>query len=324
MEDNITPVIEINNLHKSFLTGFWRKKVDVLNGVNIEVYPGETFGLLGPNGAGKTTSLKILVGLLKASRGQVKIFGQSPQNPKLRTRIGFLPEHPSVYAYLTGEEFLKLCGKFFNLSRSQIHHRIPELLSKVGLDHKAARKQIRTYSKGMMQRLGFAQALINDPDLLLLDEPMSGLDPMGRYDVKELILHLKEQGKTILFNSHILSDVEAICDRVGILVDGHIVTEGTINELARPLDNVYQLIVKGLKSTGKNNLKRLCLRAEELEEDKFETTYNSLEAALKAVAVARQSGGVLVELRTHRRSLEELFVTLVSEARDNAERIHTP
>lgn len=309
-----TALIEIENLHKTFYTGFWRKKNDVLKGIDLQVYAGETFGLLGPNGAGKTTTIKTLAGLIKPGTGTVKLMGQSPWNPKVRQHMGYLPEHPTVYPYLTGHEFLWLCGSFFNISKTVCKQRIPELLEQVHLSDADARKQTHTYSKGMMQRLGFAQALIHNPELLLLDEPMSGLDPLGRHDVKELVLSLKKQGKTILFNSHILSDVEAICDRVGILVDGRMVLAKPVHQLQRPLDNLYHLRVQRLDKLGITNLKRLSLRCVH-QKGTVEASFNSLEQALKAISVVRQSGGDLLELRTHFQSLEEVFVKEVAKAR---------
>lgn len=310
-----TALIEIENLHKTFYTGFWRKKSDVLKGVDLQVYAGETFGLLGPNGAGKTTTIKTLAGLVKPGTGVVKVMGKNPWNPSVRQHMGYLPEHPTVYPYLTGYEFLHLCGQFFNVPKNVCKQRIPELLTQVNLSEADARKQIRTYSKGMMQRLGFAQALIHDPDVLLLDEPMSGLDPLGRYDVKELVLNLKKQGKTILFNSHILSDVESICDRVGILVDGRVVLVKPVHQLQRPLDNLFHLRVQRLDKLGVTNLKRLSLRCVH-KKGMVEASFNSLEQALKAVSVVRQSGGDLLELRTHFQSLEEVFVKEVKKAKE--------
>ncbi len=311
-----TALIEIEDLHKNFYTGFWRKKTSVLKGVNLEVYAGETFGLLGPNGAGKTTTIKTLAGLVKAGKGQVQIMGKNPWDPRVRQQMGYLPEHPTVYPYLTGNEFLILCGRFFKLSKAECKRRIPELLEQVNLSEEAAKKQIRTYSKGMMQRLGFAQALIHDPELLLLDEPMSGLDPLGRHDIKELVLSLKKRGKTILFNSHILSDVESICDRVGILVDGQVVLTKPVHQLQRPLDNLYHLRVQRLDKLGVTNLKRLSLRCVH-KKGNVEASFNSLEQALKAVSVVRQSGGDVLELSTHFQSLEEVFVKEVRKARED-------
>lgn len=308
-------IIDIEGLNKHFYHGFWRKRIQVLNGVDLQVYQGETFGLLGPNGAGKTTTLKAIVGLIKPGEGQVKILGKSPWNPGIRQYLGYLPEQPYVYGYLTGLEFLQLCGQFFRLPARQLKARVPQLLELVKLSEKDSRKQIRTYSKGMTQRLAFAQALINDPQLLLLDEPMSGLDPLGRHDVKELILNLKSQGKTILFNTHILSDVEALCDRVGIMVNGRLVLSGSIQQLYRPMDNLYQMRVQRLDKLGLTNLKRLSLRCVALDRGQTEATFNSLDQALKAVQVVRQSGAELLELKTHHQNLEELFVKEVEKAR---------
>jgi len=316
--DAYTAAIDIQGLTKTFHVGFWRKKVEVLKGVDLQVFAGETFGLLGPNGAGKTTTIKTLVGLVKPDQGDVLIMGQSPSNTRNRMQMGYLPELPSVYAYLTAYEFLQLCGSFFNLSPRLIRQRIPQLLDRVQLSETAARKQIRTYSKGMMQRLGFAQALINDPQLLLLDEPMSGLDPLGRHEVKELVLELKREGRTILFNSHVLSDVEALCDRVGIMVDGKIVLTGKMQQLLRPMDHLYHMQIHKLDKLGHTNLKRLSLRCVEHKPGMVEATFNNLEKALKALAVARQSGGELIELKTHYRSLENLFVDEVNKAQTQA------
>lgn len=309
------PVIHIEDLHKHFFLGFWRKKVDVLRGVDLEIYAGETFGLLGPNGAGKTTTIKTLAGLIKSGSGQVQVMSKSPWDPKVRQNIGYLPENPTVYTYLTGYEFLHLCGQFFRIPTRQLKTRIPHLLEQVDLSPQAARKQIKTYSKGMMQRLGFAQALINNPDILLLDEPMSGLDPIGRHDVKQLILSLKEQGKTILFNSHILSDVESLCDRIGIMVNGKIVLTGPMAQLQRPMENLYQLRVQRLDKLGHTNLKRLSLRCINTGQGQIEATFNNLDQALKAITVVRQSGGELLELTTHYQDLEALFVKEVEKAR---------
>ncbi len=313
--DAYSAAIDIQGLTKTFRIGFWRKRTEVLRGVDLQIAPGETFGLLGPNGAGKTTTLKILTGLVRPDDGEVQILGHSPANTRNRRLIGYLPETPVVYTYLTGYEFLRLCGDFFRLSPRQLQQRIPQLLDRVQLSDASARKQIRTYSKGMMQRLGFAQALINDPQLLLLDEPMSGLDPLGRHDVKELILELKRERRTILFNSHILSDVEALCDRIGIMADGKILLTGQMQQLLRPMDNLFHMQIHKLDKLGHTNLKRMSLRCIEHKPGMVEATFNSLDKALKALTVARQSGGELIELKTHYRSLENLFVDEVLNAR---------
>ncbi len=221
------------NLTKTYRTGFWQnQQVNSLKACSLEVKVGETFGLLGANGAGKTTLLKLLLGIVQPTDGSAKILGQDLGNRLSRQKIGYLPESAYYYEYLTGWEFLDFVGNIFEISPRLKTNRIAELLDLVGLPQSTARKkQIRTYSKGMVQRIGLAQALINDPELVFLDEPMSGLDPVGRYQIREIILTLKNQGKTVFFNSHILSDVELICDRIGILHKGELIAIGTLGEL---------------------------------------------------------------------------------------------
>jgi ABC-2 type transport system ATP-binding protein len=223
--------IRVERLTKSYPTGFWRKRIRVLADLSFSVEKNEIVGFLGPNGAGKTTTIKILNRLAFPDSGTVTVFGEEAgRRPELRRRIGFMPEQPYFYEYLTGEEFLGLCGHLNGLSRSEIRKESQRMLSRVGLDG-AGRTAIRKYSKGMMQRLGLAQALLHDPELVILDEPMSGLDPVGRMDVRNLILEQKASGKTVFFSSHIISDVEALCDRVIILLKGRKIAEGSVEEL---------------------------------------------------------------------------------------------
>jgi ABC-2 type transport system ATP-binding protein len=226
-------VVQASGLRKVYRTGFWLNQTIVpLQECSLTIYQGETFGLLGQNGAGKTTLLKILLGIIRPSRGQGWVLGQPLGDRATKQHVGYLPENAYFYDYLTGWEFLEYAAGLFRIPRSVQRQRIPELLDRVGLSLAAARKkQLRQYSKGMLQRIGLAQALINDPELLFLDEPMSGLDPLGRYQIREIILSLKAQGKTIFFNSHVLSDVELICDRVGLLARGELICVGTIEAL---------------------------------------------------------------------------------------------
>ncbi|NER35564.1 MAG: ABC transporter ATP-binding protein [Oscillatoria sp. SIO1A7] len=238
------PVVQTWELSKFYRTGFFmNKKIESLKACSLQVYEGETFGLLGQNGAGKTTLLKTLLGIVRPSGGRGEIFGRPLGDRAIKAKIGYLPENPYFYDYLTGWECLQFAANIFGILPDVQKRRIPQLLDWVGLAKESARKkQMRQYSKGMLQRIGMAQALINDPDLVFLDEPMSGLDPLGRYQLREIILSLKQQGRTIFFNSHILADVEKICDRIAILARGELICTGSIAELIGSPDIYY---VKG-------------------------------------------------------------------------------
>lgn len=223
--------IETTNLTKDYPVGFWRKRPKrVLEGLSIQVEKGEVFGLLGPNGAGKSTTLKILLHLVFPTSGTARILGKELHDVSAHERIGFLPENPYFYDYLTAEEFLNYAGALFSLPAAERRRRTVRLLEQVGLTG-SRNLQLRKFSKGMVQRLGIAQALINDPELVFLDEPMSGLDPLGRREVRDLILGLKEQGKTVFFSTHILSDAETLCDRVAILNLGRLQGCGELKEM---------------------------------------------------------------------------------------------
>lgn len=225
-------VIEVKGLTKDHFSNFLRKRFRALNGLDLTVYKGESFGLLGPNGAGKTTTQKLLLGLLRPSEGTIKVLGKAPGDQSALARIGFLPENPYFYAYLSAGEFLDFFAQLFDMKPAERKVRIKELLELVSLSE-AGGRPIRKFSKGMMQRLGIAQALLNDPELVFLDEPNSGLDPIGRRDIRKIMLALKEQGKTIFFNSHMLPDVKEICDRVGVLHRGRMVGQGHLNEICK-------------------------------------------------------------------------------------------
>src|SRR3989344_2256066 len=220
--------IEIKEVVKSYFNR--RGSSTVVDKLSLSVKQGEVFGFLGPNGAGKTTTMKMLVGLTRPTSGALKILGEKPDAPEVRKKIGFMPESSSFYLYLSGKEFLSFIADIFGLSKDKKEEKINKLLQEVDL-YVARDVQIRKYSKGMGQRLGLAQALINDPEVLFLDEPLDGLDPMGRAEAKELLIKLKKAEKTIFFNSHILSDVEDICDRVGIIDKGHLIAVGTVKEI---------------------------------------------------------------------------------------------
>lgn len=225
-------VIQLDNLRKTYRTAFRRKKVEALKGVSLEVKKGEIFGFLGPNGAGKTTTIRILMGLIAATGGRARIFGHDIPSRAARQRLGFLPEAPYFYEYLTVRELLDLTGRLFGMPGDKRAARAKELIGVVGLGH-AANKQLKGYSKGMLQRAGIAQALMNDPELVVLDEPMGGLDPIGRKEVRDIIFEVRDAGKTVFFSSHILADVEMIADRIAIVVGGELRDIGTLNELVR-------------------------------------------------------------------------------------------
>jgi ABC-2 type transport system ATP-binding protein len=241
-------VVETYELRKVYRTGFWMNQKNVsLQGCTLQVFKGETFGLLGPNGAGKTTLLKSLLGIARPTSGRGLLLGHTLGDRTVKQRVGYLPENAYFYDYLTGWEFLQYAAGLFQIPAAIQKQRIPALLELVGLEQSAARKkQLRQYSKGMLQRIGMAQALINDPEVVFLDEPMSGLDPLGRYQIREIILSLKAQGKTIFFNSHVLSDVEKICDRVAILARGELLCIGSLQELLGDAE-LYQVKIKGGK-----------------------------------------------------------------------------
>ena len=215
--------VRISGLRKTVRVGFRRKPVEILKGVDLTVGPNDVFGLLGPNGAGKTTTVKIALGLMRPSSGSVEL-----GVPGL-SHVGYLPENPYFYDYLSGREFLGFCARLFGLEGDARHERVEQLLRDVGLED-AAGTHLRKYSKGMLQRIGIAQALINDPELILLDEPMTGLDPVGRLEVKRIIQRLHQEGKTIMFNSHVLSDVEELCSHIAIMRQGVVVWTGTVPE----------------------------------------------------------------------------------------------
>jgi len=219
--------LDIKNLHKSFKSGFLGKKIKVLKGISLDVKKGEIFGYLGPNGAGKTTTLKCVLGLLFPDKGTINILGSDHLSIKSKEKTGFLPENPYFYDYLTASEFLNFYSKLFHKQKTQD----PDaLLNLVGLKENSA-TQLRKFSKGMLQRIALAQALLNDPELVLLDEPLGGLDPIGRKEIRDIILDLKQKGKTVFLSSHILQDIEMICDRVAILVNGSLVNQGRLDEL---------------------------------------------------------------------------------------------
>src|SRR5215212_6578392 len=227
---NTDAAVETQNLTKIYRDFWGRDKVRALTGLDLTIHRGEVFGLLGPNGSGKSTTIKLLLGLIFPTRGNASVLGEAAGSSRINEKIGFLPEESHLYRFLNGEETLHFYGRLFKIPRKELNRRVPELLDIVGLDAKSRKRKLREYSKGMARRIGLAQALINKPDLILLDEPTTGLDPIGTREMKDLILSLKAQGKTVLLCSHLLADVQDVCDRITILFRGQMM------ELARTAD----------------------------------------------------------------------------------------
>ena len=300
--------LRINGLTKEYRVGFGRRSVMALDHLDLEIEEGEVFGFLGHNGAGKTTTIKLLMGLVYPTSGEVWILDRSIRDVAVKQYIGFLPESPYFYEYLTAEEFLVFYGQLFGIGGLKLAKKIDELLELVSMTD-ARHRPLRKFSKGMLQRIGIAQALINDPRLVILDEPMSGLDPIGRRDVRDIILRLKHEGKTIFFSSHILPDVEMICDRIGILVNGRLKAVGTVQELAGASSvNSIELVVEDVSEAVIEEVRGLAATVMRrgnqvlIKLDDEERVNSLLDLILK------QKGRV-VSLTPHKRSLEDLFLT---------------
>ena len=288
-------VIEVVELRKSYRTPLRRRVVEALHGISFAVPPGEIFAFVGPNGAGKTTTIRCLMGLIRPTSGSATIFGEPVPSRAARRRLGFLPESPYFYEYLTAAELLDLVGRLFGMERAARRKRADELLGLVGLD-KARKRPMKSFSKGMLQRAGIAQALMSDPELVVLDEPTSGLDPLGRKEVRDIIVGLRDAGKTVFFTSHILADVEAIADRVAIIVGGRVHDVGPMGEL---LDRT-------LRSTG------VTLRREDGTEHTAEVPADGDVDAL--LAEARGRGERVVSVTPRHERLEDLFLRRAREA----------
>jgi ABC-2 type transport system ATP-binding protein len=272
----------------------------------LQVEAGEVFGFLGPNGAGKTTTFKILMRMLRPTAGEARILGRPLDDLQMRARIGYLPERPYLYAYLTAREFLVYCGALCDLPRDLAARRATDLLDRVGLSDSADR-HLRKFSKGMLQRVGLAQALVNDPEVLFLDEPMSDLDPLGRRDVRELIASLRARGKTIFFSSHILTDVEAMCDRVAILNRGRLVESGRLSEILKRRSNEIEAVVSGVDEEILAELRKFALEAQPTPEGARVRLAHDHELS-RLLAITHGAGGRLVSVNPVRESLEDLFV----------------
>ncbi|MBL8150766.1 MAG: ABC transporter ATP-binding protein [Blastocatellia bacterium] len=299
-------VIEIDKLTKDFMVGFWRPKPKrVLDGLSLEVTEGEVFGFLGANGAGKTTTLKLLMGLIYPTAGSAKILGKSISQVEMRYEIGYLPEAPYFYDYLTAREFLDYCGKLFKIPEDLRKKRIAQLLKLVDMEH-AVDTQLRKFSKGMLQRIGIAQALINDPKVVFMDEPMSGLDPIGRREVRDIISSLRDQGKTVFFSTHILSDVEVLCDRVAILRTGKLAGYGKLVDLQQPGSKAMEVIARGLEAKNIEDLRRVTNSVKETASG-VNIQIGSEKELGQLIATIHSSGGTIISVNPAKNSLEDFF-----------------
>ena len=279
-------VIETRNLTKTYKDFWGRSKVHALKALDLDVKKGEIFGLLGPNGSGKSTTIKLLLGLLFPTGGEALVFGSDASDVSKNDRIGYLPEESYLYKFLNAEETLDFYGRLFNMSATKRRKRIKELIKMIDLDW-AKKRQLKEYSKGMTRRIGLAQALINDPELILLDEPTTGLDPIGTREMKDLILRLRDQGKTVLMCSHLLADVQDVCDRIAILYQGELKELGRVDNLLSVQD-VTQIQAKGLSDEAK----------QEIQE------------------VIQRHSGEMISMENPTSTLEELFLNIVRESEE--------
>jgi ABC-2 type transport system ATP-binding protein len=308
------PAIKIDELTKDYAIGFWRKRpYRALDRLSLSIEPGEVFGFLGPNGAGKTTTLKLLMQLIFPTSGRAEILGQPVGHVLTRQRIGFLPENPYFYDYLTAEELLSYFAQLFGYSVADRRKRVSALLDRVGIGGER-RMQLRKFSKGMVQRVGLAQALINDPEVIFLDEPMSGLDPLGRREVRALILELRDQGRTVFFSSHILADAEALCSRVAIVAGGRLAATGRLSDMLAFEVRGWELVMSDLPPEALARLAPAARRTTEISPGRY-----AIELALdhppeRVLSELTAAGAKLVSLNPLRDTLEDLFVRRVAEA----------
>ncbi len=299
-------VIEIENLTKDFPAGFWRKRpVRALDNLCLKVNRGEVFGFLGPNGAGKTTTLKILMNLLRPTSGEARILGEPVQSVAVRKSIGYLPENPYFYDYLTAEEFLTYAGRLFGIRQPELGRRVAELLDRVGLLD-SCKLQLRKFSKGMVQRIGVAQAIINQPEVVFLDEPMSGLDPLGRWEVRQVIASLKTSGVTVFFSSHILPDVEALCDRVAIMNKGRLMEAGALEEILKVRIEGHEVILARLCPADVEALREMCGEVTEVG-DRVYLRATSPGEVQSVLSYSLGRAAELISVNPIRPSLEEYF-----------------
>jgi ABC-2 type transport system ATP-binding protein len=304
------PVVEIENLTKDFSVGFWRKRpIRALDNLCLEVHKGEVFGFLGPNGAGKSTTIKLLMHLLHPTSGKARILGRNVDSVSMHQFIGYLPENPYFYDYLTPTELLTYVGRLFGLRQPALSQKVEALIEDVGLTQ-ARNLQLRKFSKGMVQRIGIAQALINDPEIAFLDEPMSGLDPLGRMDVRRIITSLKARGVTVFFSSHILPDVEAICDRVAILNKGKLQEQGALEEILKVRIEGHEVILSGWTEATLIDIRKWCDEIRPMG-DRLHLRVRNQEKMEALLSFVFSNKLELISLNPIRPSLEEYFQSAV-------------
>ena len=307
------PVISVTRLSKVYRTGLRMKRVQALSDISLEVEKGEIFGFLGPNGAGKTTLIKILMGLTEPTSGTALVFGRTPRDAAAKARLGFLPESPYFYDHLTAREFLSLAARLSAVPKSEAAGRVTGLLRLLRME-RVADVQMRGFSRGMLQRMGITQALVADPELVVLDEPMGGLDPIGRKEFRDIIVDLRDRGKTVFFSTHILSDVEMICDRVGIVIEGRMVEAGRLSEILTGDVESIEVTVKGVTGKTQKILERVSQHTIKSGSELL-LTVKSEEEVDKIMAICREVGGIrVVGIVPHRRTLEDYFMAHVAKA----------
>ncbi len=299
-------VIQTKDLAKTFRLGFRRKKIEALKRVSFEVSEGEIFGFLGPNGAGKTTTIKIIVGLLRATKGSCMLLGEPAGKNSVRGDVGYLPESPYFYDNLFPDEFMDLCGRLKGLGHDARKRKTEELLDLVGIGH-ARDRPLRKFSKGMLQRIGLAQSMLGDPNLLILDEPMTGLDPVGRKEVRDLIVDLRSRGRTIFFSSHILSDVESICDHVAIVNKGEVVAKGDLGELLLPAVRLVDLEVARAEEDLPEKIAEACEEVR-TEGDSIHMTIKGERESSDVLRALIDAGFQIRDVTQRRETLEALFM----------------
>jgi len=305
--------IRIEELTKDYAIGFWRRRsYRALDSLTLDISTGEVFGFLGPNGAGKTTTLKLLMQLIFPTSGRAEILGHPVGDISTRRRIGYLPENPSFYDYLTAEELLAYFGNLFGYSGADRRKRVSALLDRVGIGAER-RLQLRKFSKGMIQRVGIAQALLNDPEVIFLDEPMSGLDPLGRRDVRQLILELRDQGRTVFFSSHILADAEALCRRVAVVAGGRLAASGTLADILAFQVHGWELVMSGISPEMASRLTPAVRRATEISPGRYSLELSLDQPPDRILAELTAAGASLVSLNPMRDTLEDFFMKRVAE-----------